>query len=694
MSDPSIEEVAFNFKTEDGATVRHKLTRKNILIGPNGSGKSAVPQAVALAVSGAVDYLAGRRVTKDPGLLTGMMVRRALDGETMFSRVNLSNGETCLWETSRDGSRIKTPKHEPPAWVIPESKEHSPHFPLRAIEKVLSGSPKKAREQFLSWVCQDLSEDVVLKHLSRCTAEYRQLTDALDGYAPADKLTHAVSAADREMKKLNADAKANAKLREELAQEVSAKVDDVKVLAARDEVKTLEAAYEAAVRADAAASSGEIREQINRTLGLLRTQEQTLLDDIAKHEQYEEGNSDDDIEYKGIKGAVDAYIWAANENYFGAGTKVSCAFCSSEVSRPHVVSCHRFYETSLADATKARSDANWGLEQLREFRRKLQTLRGRIQGAQEQLANLPVAGESSDTDLEQVRADLSDARASLENLTTAATKWSSMSKAGKRETEATLQAGKFRALKIDGAKAIQAILSARTSAFCARVSGYLPRGWEFGVLVDDGGRDVFYYGLYAGEDEDRYLKLGLSEGQRAGVLVAICAVLDEMNEIPLSILVVPDCGWDVDTLNAVLVALEAVPQHVFLTTCTWPTKNRLYDWNVIETTAPTTPKLKLGRAKLPAPELSEGDSVDVAPILAIDPMLLAEPAPMPPGRGRGGKFRAIKNRLVKEVAKHGFTNVLVAFSRRHPEATFVEGVTPEEFAETVAHFLFPVVLDS
>ena len=51
----------------------------------------------------------------------------------------------------------------------------------------------------------------------------------------------------------------------------------------------------------------------------------------------------------------------------------------------------------------------------------------------------------------------------------------------------------------------------------------------------------------------------------------------------------------------------------------------------------------------------------------------------------------MKSRVSKEIEKHGFNDVVVAFTCRHPEATFVEGVTEEEFAESVAHFLCPAV---
>ena len=57
--------VTSTLKSPDGQSWSFDLGAKNLILGANGSGKSAVPQAVALAISGAVDDLSGRAVTSD-----------------------------------------------------------------------------------------------------------------------------------------------------------------------------------------------------------------------------------------------------------------------------------------------------------------------------------------------------------------------------------------------------------------------------------------------------------------------------------------------------------------------------------------------------------------------------------------------------------------------------------------------------
>ena len=139
MSTPNITSVSFNIKSADGGSRSYVLTKKNLIVGPNGSGKSAVVQAVALAVSGAAEEVAGRVITSDPALLMTLAHQHGHDGSVVFARANLSNGEHCQWETKRDENRIKTPTHIRPRWVIPHtSKQHSPHFPLREVREVLA----------------------------------------------------------------------------------------------------------------------------------------------------------------------------------------------------------------------------------------------------------------------------------------------------------------------------------------------------------------------------------------------------------------------------------------------------------------------------------------------------------------------------------------------------------------------------
>ncbi len=69
MTKRKIERVTFNIKTGDGSTRSYQMSGKNLIVGPNGSGKSAVQQAVALALTGAVDNLSGRPVVSDPKMI-------------------------------------------------------------------------------------------------------------------------------------------------------------------------------------------------------------------------------------------------------------------------------------------------------------------------------------------------------------------------------------------------------------------------------------------------------------------------------------------------------------------------------------------------------------------------------------------------------------------------------------------------
>lgn len=708
--DPTLTEVAFNFKTPRGRTRAYKLGRRNLITGDNGEGKSAIEQAVALAVSGAVDDLAGQTTTRDPDLLMGMAYRRGLGGDPLFARVDFDTDERCQWEALRDGSSIKRPNHIRPSWVTPEdSKARSPHFPMREVNDVLTGSAKKARERFLEWVCHDLTEDEVLGHLTPYQEAYQQVVANVRTTSQGERLAHAASEADKLMRAASRDSKANEKLIEDLGADLGRRVTETEVLSQRDKVRELQVAYEDAVRRDAAASSADRREALNESLTLLREKERGLEAQRKSLVQQIEDLQDDswDTEKAGVDGAVQAFRWASTENYFPIeGTAdVSCPFCSSAVQRDHMLQCHDFYETRAHDMARDGSELAGLRLHLSQVDEELRRARSRIGAINEDITSLPTPSDDGAPDLESARADVEAARLKLDALNTAYDSWKQLDKAKERIKTLRDDTEKWRGLKIKCQKAAKRILEQRTDTFCERVNDYLPDGWEFGVMVDDDGRDVFLYGLYEDSDYGPYLKVGLSEGQRAAVLAALCSVLADINDQPLVIIRLEDRGWDSDTLSDVLFALTHTPHHVFITSTTVPSAvppawNHIHVGDVREEEPAQTRPSKLGSSIDEAPETSEPaetvapepeDAPDGSVALSdLDPVLLAKPTPMPSGRARGGKFRAARMRVAAAIEEHGLSAVALGLAEAHPEATFLSDLAAPEFAETVAHYLFPI----
>tara|TARA_R110002020_G_scaffold134555_6_gene300634 strand:+ start:460 stop:2532 length:2073 start_codon:yes stop_codon:yes gene_type:complete len=686
MSTPELTSVSFNIKSADGSPRSHDLKKKNLIVGPNGSGKSAVVQAVALAISGAAEEVAGRTITSDPALIMTLAHQHGHDGSVVFARANLSNGEHCQWETKRDERRIKTPTHIRPRWVIPHtSKQHSPHFPLREVREVLTGSAKKARQRFLAWVCSDLDEDVVEQAIRADFETYKTLSENYDDLVPVDRLTHSIETADKMARKYRADAKAQATLRDKLLDEVGVKPTQAKVLAARDAVREAQELHEANLQTAGANESDKRRELLHSLLGQLRTEEQRLLSGMHDAEDaLKKLVGIETKESRGSIGALHALEWAMD-----LGTE-DCPICSSNVGSDHITACHGFYWDKVKD-----------LDQKMSSKRKLETslshLKDSVVGTREQIAvyeneldELPASTTSSnDVSVEETRDAFSAAQAHLASLQDALSKWTTLTSAKKLVEENNGRAEKFSEYKRQAQKAVSQLLADQVDVFCEKVTAYLPGGWEFGVMVTDNGRDSFYYGLYEGSGSDRYLKVGLSEAQRVTVTLAMCAVLDDMMPLPLSILAPEDRGWDADTLGGVMASLKDIPQTVMLTSTVMPDAEFRRGWNVIDlrkkvTTAPA-------RVAAPVmPEAAPAEAVQVTEAMPMLPGTLRERYEPSSGRARGGKFRSLKRNILMFIVEHGVETTRQVFRLAHPNLVFEDETSPDGLATVAANYLAPI----
>ena len=686
MSTPELTSVSFNIKSADGTPRSYDLKKKNLIVGPNGSGKSAVVQAVALAVSGAAEEVAGRVITSDPALIMTLAHQHGHDGSVVFARANLSNGEHCQWETKRDERRIKTPTHIRPRWVIPHtSKQHSPHFPLREVREVLTGSAKKARQRFLAWVCSDLDEDVVEQAIRADLETYKTLSENYEDLVPVDRLTHSIETADKMARRYRADAKAQAALRDKLLDEVGVKPTQAKVLAARDAVREAQELHEANLQTAGASESDKRRELLHSLLGQLRTEEQRLLSGMHDAEDaLKKLVGIETKESRGSIGALHALEWAMDLN------AEACPICSSSVGRDHITACHGFYWDKVKD-----------LDQKMASKRKLETslahLKDSVVGTREQISvyeaeldELPASTPSTnDVPVEETRNAFSAAQAHLASLQDALSKWTTLTSAKKLVEENNGRAEKFSEYKRQAQKAVSQLLAAQVDVFCEKVTSYLPDGWEFGVMVTDNGRDSFYYGLYEGVGSDRYLKVGLSEAQRVTVTLAMCAVLDDMMPLPLSILAPEDRGWDADTLGGVMASLKDIPQTVMLTSTVMPDAKFQRGWNVIDLrkNVPAPP----ARVAAPVmPEAAPAEVVQVAEAMPVLPETLRERYAPSSGRARGGKFRSLKRNILMFIVEHGVETTRQVFRLAHPDLVVEDETSPDGLATVAANYLAPI----
>jgi len=685
MSDIHITRVSTNLKSPDGGARSYDIGDKTLIKGRNGRGKSAIVQAIALAISGAAEEIGGRAVVSDPALLMTLAHGGGLDGAPLFARVNLSSGEHCQWEASRDGRRIKTPTHIRPSWVVPHSsKEHSPHFPLREVREVLTGSSKAARGRFLSWVCSDLEDATVVKALGGRADMFAKLSGEADTPV-VDRLTASIKQADSLARKLRSDGRAQGDLRDKLLGEVGARPPESKVLAARDAVREAEELHEAALRSAGTAHVKARRKLLDDLLGTKRADEQRLRQQQKKLDLSLAalGEEDNGLEAKGSRGAIDALAWGIAE---GADF---CPICSSTIGRQHVQACHDFYVDKVGESAKVSKRRNDMVNELSRIVRDLGALVRDIAGHERELNDLPATSSTEGEDSSDVtREALAQARAELKSLNDSTTKWLSIDSAKKIAEENMAKAEDFSRYKKDAQDVVKRLLEERVDAYCERVSAFLPKAWEFGVMVSDQGRDVFYYGLYDGDKDARFLRVGLSEAQRVSVLCAMCAVLDEMQPVPLTVLAPEDRGWDSLTLGEVMTAFRAIPQKVLLTSTVMPPETHREGWTIIDLDAlhGDAPRV----AEVPELPLPSEDSVTSVPaLLELPEALRARYAPMS-GRTRGGKFRSLRTTLVKTIMADGFKAVRDAFQLYHANFQVDETLTIEEYTVSAANYLVPI----
>lgn len=579
MTKRKIERVTFNIKTGDGSSRSYRMAEKNLIVGPNGSGKSAVQQAVALALTGAVDNLSGRAVVSDPKMIARMGYRGGADKRQVFAEVELDQGERCRWDVMQhtEGTGLLRPSHVRPRWVVPQtSKDNSPHMPMRDVNSLLLSSPKKARERLLTLVgaAQDSTH---LKTLSGLTEEHvalvEQLTPAMEDCAFVDRLANAAVQADKLMREANADVKAASNLMVSLSEKTGMRVRPERVLAARDKLREAEALYEDAV-ANSNAGNEESRRLLEDMLAELRTQEQRLVRREREASQKQRESPVDLDEIDGVDGALKALEWSLSEGF------EQCPLCSSNVGRKHLETCQTFYR----DRQQGHDEVAKLTEVMAQCDQELTRLRGEIERLAQDLNDLPVVSRKTLTqeDVDAARSVMEKTREGYNDLTERVQAWETYEHAEKQVEDRTARAADMQSAKRVFQKAAKKILLALVEDFEDRVRTYLSDEWLFGLFVGDDRSDAFYPGLYtAGHDRDPEYLMELSEGQRAAALAAMASALHSYNPVSLACITVEDRGYDADTLGRVLQNLVDAEPTVILTTTTVPAEKDTRGWNVI-----------------------------------------------------------------------------------------------------------------
>jgi hypothetical protein len=129
-----------------------ELGQHTLIIGPNGGHKSAIVQAVELALTGAIDDIAGRMGVRDARALLS-----ASSGPTLTATAFLEDDTRARFFVERDeDGKTKKPQRTGAEGSV---------LPLREICAALSGS--MGYKAFFPWVCARIGEDEILDALNQ-----------------------------------------------------------------------------------------------------------------------------------------------------------------------------------------------------------------------------------------------------------------------------------------------------------------------------------------------------------------------------------------------------------------------------------------------------------------------------------------------------------------------------------------------
>jgi hypothetical protein len=244
----------------------------------------------------------------------------------------------------------------------------------------------------------------------------------------------------------------------------------------------------------------------------------------------------------------------------------ACPLCSSAVGAAHLKACADFY----AAEAKALSVPNFGPTVNRPF-------------LQSQLDLFAAELTTIDADLvaldpAAIEAESRAAQETYLNLRNTVDRWANLSKARDTIAEMTVESETYKGMKKELEGVVASLLKRVSDAFVARVQGFLPKGWTFGMLLEDNGKEVCRLGLMQGKK----LRSALSGAEWATVTCAIAMVITTSLKPEQPVLVMPeDRGWDAVTLGKILNSWSSFDGQVVIGTPTKPKKVPA-GWTVIE----------------------------------------------------------------------------------------------------------------
>ena len=561
---PFVKRVTSNLKSPTGEDWSVELGQKTLILGSNTSRKSAVLQAVELAVSGAADDIVGRYGVKDPSLLLTLAPEDRLHSTAGFSDDSM---DSASFVVERSGGRVKKPHHSVPF----DSRRV---MPGRLVRVALSGGEKTARKSFLEWTAHGVSdEDVLARIPANLHAKYKDISDKLakggdknTSMNPVEKLLATAEYAGKQQRDAAKQMKGAESALESIGGDLPSKPSDEDLSRADELVKEAQRVFDEAVKRRSLPTNEEIEmqyatastavQQLQEKSQKLR-REYALLMDNARIAEI----------------SARLFEWSVKN-----GTH-NCPACNNDHGLEHNSVLFEHWKSTMtneqatvqsqADELKIKFDeVTSTLNQRASEMHQIESMRGHGRKSD---------GESVGLSFEEAEQQLDRCQSAVVKMAADRNRWNDLSRMQDTIQAMSLQIDTYKALKSACEKAVGQLLAHQAPLFADLVTTYLPDGWEFGIDLKDGSREVFRMGLRRGDK----LHSALSGAESIAVVSAIAMASLDTKDAP-RIIIPEDRAWDSNTLRNVMDGFTDFPGQVIIATTTKHARKKPKGWTVID----------------------------------------------------------------------------------------------------------------
>lgn len=600
---------AFTYVTQVKSNVKGgvdiALGPKTLIIGPTGSGKSRIANSVELALSGVVSDIVGRDTMARELDLFALAPNR--EG-TLEATALLSNDQKASWSSVKTGDTAKKAKIARPDCINKESV-----FPLRLVREALAGSSETTRKFLIEFAKPVVTFESILAGMgpiSDGVIELLQLEwDIASSAVDADRVpgtTLLLRMLEKAKARANAESTRASVLRDvatEAAADLAPPPTDEEFSTARRAVGTAKAAFEKAVRADAAATANANRQaQVERErAGFERAKAKAiseaealiLAENAAKaalakiESDFLDADLSNDIpeviyplikvlEYQVAQGGI--LVVSGNSRVYTG----NCLVCGSNVPCDDL-------KNNLDESVAAVASVTAFREQKRILTAKVAYATAAVDACDAAVARLDSSIARATTELEDfavamndedvprvdhARDEVTTAEAALRELELLQGRWDAAQKPVDTSVDAGLDSARWKDLTTALSIAMGHLLDEGVEGLRAKVQAYLP-GNTFSLRLRDGERSVCQMGF----EREGVLHTALSGFEWAQMNLALAGVIAKKGE--LSVLIPEDRAVDADTLAKMLTVYENAPMQVIIATPTRPTTVSAA-WTIIE----------------------------------------------------------------------------------------------------------------